>query len=71
MQSTAGIADRVFRALQTTNVMMISQGASEINMSLVLNEEDIERAVKNLHGEFFPLSQGGEIFESLHHEAGT
>jgi aspartate kinase len=71
MQSTAGIADRVFRALQTTNVMMISQGASEINMSLVLDEGDIEKAVKNLHGEFFPLSRSGEIFESLEHEAGT
>lgn len=70
MQSTAGIADRVFRALRTTNVMMISQGASEINMSLVLNEEDIDQAVKSLHGEFFPVSQGGEILESVHHEAG-
>ncbi|MEX2115743.1 MAG: lysine-sensitive aspartokinase 3 [Bacteroidota bacterium] len=70
MQSTAGIADRVFRALRTTNVMMISQGASEINMSLVLNEEDIEPAVKNLHAEFFPISQAGDILEAVHHEAG-
>lgn len=70
MQSTAGIADRVFRALRTTNIMMISQGASEINMSLVLNEEDIDTAVKNLHAEFFRAGQKVEILESIHHEAG-
>ncbi|MEX1138423.1 MAG: lysine-sensitive aspartokinase 3 [Bacteroidota bacterium] len=70
MQSTAGIADRVFRALRTTNVMMISQGASEINMSLVLNEEDVDTAVRNLHKEFFPLSQTGEILETVQQEDG-
>ncbi len=70
MQSTAGIADRVFRALRTTNVMMVSQGASEINMSLVLNEEDIEPAVRNLHAEFFPLSEAGEILEPVNQVAG-
>ena len=32
---------------------MISQGASEINMSLVIEEEDIDEAVRRLHAEFF------------------
>ena len=41
------------------NVHMISQGASEINISVVVDEADVPRAVKALHGELFtkPLSQ--------------
>ncbi len=53
IRSTGGIAHRVFHALGNINVIMISQGASEINMSLVIDEADIEEAVKRLHKEFF------------------
>ncbi len=53
LRSTGGIANRIFRALGNINVLMISQGASEINMSLVIEEEDIEEGVRRLHYEFF------------------
>jgi len=65
MHSTAGIADRVFRALGDINVIMISQGASEINMSLVMEEADVVRAVQNLHKEFFSAVPAGGFFESI------
>jgi aspartate kinase len=32
---------------------MISQGASEINMSFMIDEEDVEEAVRSLHAHFF------------------
>jgi aspartate kinase len=32
---------------------MISQGASEINMSFMIDEEDVEEAIRSLHGYFF------------------
>ena len=35
------------------NVRMISQGASEINISFVIEEEDVPRAVESLHRAFF------------------
>jgi aspartate kinase len=63
MQSTAGIADRVFRALREINVTMISQGASEINMSLVVDEGDVVAAVRALHAEFFSDAPAGELVE--------
>jgi len=50
---TPGIAARVFGALAGVNVRMISQGASLRNLSLVVAEEDLPRAVKALHEEFF------------------
>ena len=48
-----GIAGRVFTAVSHVNVRMISQGASEINMSFMIDEEDVEEAVRSLHKVFF------------------
>ena len=48
-----GIAGRVFSAVSHVNLRMISQGASEINMSFMIDEEDVEEAVRSLHREFF------------------
>ena len=48
-----GIAARVFTAVSHVNLRMISQGASEINMSFMIDEEDVEEAVRSLHGVFF------------------
>jgi aspartate kinase len=49
----AGIAAQVFTAVSHVNIRMISQGASEINMSFMINEEDVEEAVRSLHRRFF------------------
>jgi len=48
-----GISGRVFSAVKHVNVRMISQGASEINMSFMIEEEDVEEAIRSLHKEFF------------------
>jgi aspartate kinase len=48
-----GIAGQVFGAISHVNVRMISQGASEINMSFMIDEEDVEEAVRSLHNHFF------------------
>jgi aspartate kinase len=48
-----GIAARVFQAVRHVNLRMISQGASEINMSFMVEEDDADEAVRSLHAEFF------------------
>ncbi len=53
IRNRAGISARVFRALDTINVLMISQGASQLNMSLVVEQTDLRAAVEALHTEFF------------------
>ena len=50
---TAGVASRVFDALRATNIQMISQGASRLNLSVVVSEKDLRQAVEALHTEFF------------------
>jgi aspartate kinase len=53
IRGQSGIAGQVFSAISHINVRMISQGASEINMSFMINEEDAEEAVRALHRQFF------------------
>jgi aspartate kinase len=48
-----GIAARIFRAVEEINILMISQGASRRNVSFVVEEKDVEAAVRLLHREFF------------------
>ena len=53
IRRTPGVASRVFGALQDVNVRMISQGASLLNLSLVVAAADLRHAVESLHREFF------------------
>ena len=50
---TPGVARRVFNALDGINIRMISQGASLLNISIVVAEIDLHRTVEALHQEFF------------------
>jgi aspartate kinase len=51
-----GIAASVFNTVAESgvNIRMISQGASEINISFVVRENDVPQAVRHLHAQFFP-----------------
>jgi aspartate kinase len=50
---TPGVASRTFEALRDINIRMISQGASLLNLSVVVTQEDLKPAVERLHAEFF------------------
>jgi aspartate kinase len=54
MAGAPGTGGRIFTALGKTgvNVMMISQGSSEANISFVVKQQDGPRAVRVLHDEF-------------------
>ena len=53
IRGQSGISGQVFSAVSHVNVRMISQGASEINMSFMINEEDVDEALRSLHKKFF------------------
>ena len=55
MKNTPGISGKVFSVLgkNKINIGMISQGASEINISFIVNGKDADKAVQVLHKEFF------------------
>ena len=53
-----GIAASVFNTIAAAevNIRMISQGASELNISFVIQESDVPKAVQHLHAQFFSAS---------------
>ncbi len=53
LRGTAGIEARVFSTISDINVSLISQGASSINFTFVIEEERVKEAVTRLHEEFF------------------
>ena len=53
IRHTPGITSRAFMALKDINVRMISQGASLLNISVVVAAADLRSAVESLHREFF------------------
>jgi len=53
IRGTRGLAAKVFGAIPDVNVRMISQGASEINLTFVIEEDDVPAVVQRLHKVFF------------------
>lgn len=49
----SGIAGQVFDALRNVNIMMISGGASDINLSFVVTDDQADPAMRQLHAAFF------------------
>jgi aspartate kinase len=62
LKYTPGIGSRVFAAIRDINVLMVSHGASMINLSFLVAGADADTAVRNLHAEFF-RSPDPEVFE--------
>jgi len=53
LRETPGIAARVFGELTDVNIRMISQGASEINLTFVIEEDHVPEVLRRLHKAFF------------------
>ncbi|MCL7031242.1 hypothetical protein MKW94_001606 [Papaver nudicaule] len=69
VQRSSLILEKAFNVLRThgVNVQMISQGASKVNISLIVNDSEAEQVVRSLHSTFFErgsLSELGEQFTS-------
>jgi aspartate kinase len=53
MHHSHGVVARVFSALKNIRIEMISAGASEINISFIVDNKDADKAVQLLHKEYF------------------
>ncbi|KAM5568340.1 aspartokinase 1, chloroplastic [Rosa sericea] len=62
VQYSSLILEKAFQVLRTNqvNVQMISQGASKVNISLIVNDSEAEICVKALHHAFF---ESGDLSE--------
>jgi aspartate kinase len=53
LREIPGIAARVFSELADVKIRMISQGASEINLTFVIDEDAVPDVIRRLHKTFF------------------
>lgn len=55
MRGIAGVSGKVFTALgkRGINIKMISQGATELNITAVIEEKDVNTAIQSIHSDFF------------------
>ncbi|MGB2625811.1 MAG: aspartate kinase [Candidatus Acidiferrum sp.] len=54
MRGTPGVAGRTFNSMghESINIIAIAQGSSESNISFVIEEKDVKKALVTLHSEF-------------------
>jgi aspartate kinase len=65
LRGRAGIADRIFKPLKDVRVYMVSYGASDLNLTLLIDEVNVNKALTCLHQEFFDTGILSETFESI------
>src|ERR1700675_1766111 len=53
LRDKPGVAALVFGELKDKKIRMISQGAAEINLPFVIEEEEVPEVIQRLHGTFF------------------
>ncbi|KAK2415151.1 aspartokinase 1, chloroplastic [Trifolium repens] len=63
VQMSSLILEKAFQVLRTlgVTVQMISQGASKVNISLVVNDDEAEQCVRALHKTFFECGELSEL----------
>src|SRR5437879_1139796 len=59
LRTTPGIAARVFETIRDINVSLISQGASRVNLTFIVDEEHVEEAVRRLHTALLERAEPG------------
>ena len=53
LKQTAGVAAKIFNAIEDIPISMISMGASDVNLTLVVDEMDQDKVIQKLHNAFF------------------
>ena len=53
LRASTGLASKIFSTIGDVNIALVSHGASAVNLTFVIKEEDVPRVIKKLHREFF------------------
>jgi len=65
LRGRAGVTDRIFKPLSDMKIYMVSFGASDLNLTLLIDEEHVPRALNRLHKEFFDTATLSDTFETI------
>jgi aspartate kinase len=53
LRASTGLAAKIFSTIEDVSIALVSHGASAVNLTFVVAEEEADRAIRKLHGEFF------------------
>jgi aspartate kinase len=53
LRASTGLASKVFSTIKDVNIALVSHGASSVNLTFVVKEENAADVIKKLHKEFF------------------
>ena len=53
LRASTGLASTVFSTIEDINVALISHGASSVNLTFVIKEDEAANVIKRLHQELF------------------
>lgn len=53
LRASTGLASKIFSTIEDVNIALVSHGASAVNLTFVIKEEDVPQVIKKLHREFF------------------
>ena len=53
LRASTGLASKIFSTIEDVNVALVSHGASAVNLTFVVREDDAAGVIKKLHQEFF------------------
>ena len=56
LRGTSGIAAQIFSTISDVNISLISHGASSVNMTFVVKEDQVSEVITRLHRKFFQMS---------------
>jgi aspartate kinase len=55
LRGTSGIAAQIFSNVSDVNISLISHGASSVNLTFVIKEDQVSGVIKKLHRQFFQM----------------
>ena len=65
LRGRAGVVDRIFKPLADLQIHMVSFGASDLNLTMLIDEDRVSDALNRLHNEFFDTPTLSDTFETI------
>jgi aspartate kinase len=53
LRASTGLASKIFSTIDDVNIALVSHGASAVNLTFVVKENDVSAVIKKLHANFF------------------
>ena len=53
LRASTGMASKIFSTIENVNIALVSHGASSVNLTFVIKEDEVAEVIRKLHKTFF------------------